>query len=283
MYENCIEELCTTSGDTVTLLGATTSRIPFLKKYVNEDTFDYFIEDVDGIKKVAGLGTYNTDGTITRADSWTWDGSDIDPAPAGNLVLTGGEHVIRVAPIASSIEAFGGGGGSYAELIAQNTLLVDNASLELNLGEDITAIVARYETLKLFISATGPSLINPMYFELGDSFGTYRSDAVNIRYDIYSQNTSPPTVYAVGTGSGNQPDINSENNNAESYEIYLELIGNREFPGLFHMWGIMRKGVAQSEMRMRVRDLILHSIRLRTDANTLKIGSTIKLVGYNKL
>jgi len=103
MFANFIGETCTGTTGTVSLTGAMRGTIIFSKAYSDGDPVSYFIEDGDGIQKCGGVGTYNSIGTITRNDSWTWDGTTYDPSPAGNLVLSGGEHMMTVSPISSTM------------------------------------------------------------------------------------------------------------------------------------------------------------------------------------
>jgi len=104
MFANNIEEFCTGTAATITPTGITPGSILFSEKFVNLDTFSYVIEDADGTNLVGGEGTYNTGGTITRNDTWTWNGSVYDDSPGSNLTLSGGTHVIRAVPIASDMD-----------------------------------------------------------------------------------------------------------------------------------------------------------------------------------
>lgn len=106
MFGNFLEETCTGTGTTITLAGATQYGIAFSNLYSNTDSVPYVIVDANGINRVGGVGTYNTGGTITRNDSWTWNGTTYDSSPAGNLTLTGGTHTIRVTPLASDFDAY---------------------------------------------------------------------------------------------------------------------------------------------------------------------------------
>lgn len=98
MLANFIEETCSGTGDVQTLLGATLSMIAVSEAFANAETVYYVIEDADGIKKVAGSGTYTSAGnTITRSDSWSWNGAVYDNAPASNIALSAGVHTVRVS------------------------------------------------------------------------------------------------------------------------------------------------------------------------------------------
>lgn len=101
MFANFVAETCTGTTGLITLTGAAYNSIPFAKKFVNTNTVAYVVEDADGIKKCGGRGVYNTANTITRNDSWTYDGNTYDEAPTGNLVLTGGIHTIRNTAMSS--------------------------------------------------------------------------------------------------------------------------------------------------------------------------------------
>ena len=103
MFANFIGETCTGTTSTISLTGAMRGTIIFSKAFNDGDSVSYFIEDGDGIQKCGGIGTYNSIGTITRNDSWTWNGTTYDSSPSGNLVLSGGEHMITVSPMSSTM------------------------------------------------------------------------------------------------------------------------------------------------------------------------------------
>jgi hypothetical protein len=103
MFGNFISETCTgTTGD-ITLTGAIFNHIVFSEKFSDTDPVSYIIEDANGINKCGGVGVYNTANTITRTDSWTWNGTTYDDAPGSNLTLTGGTHTIRVSVLSSQL------------------------------------------------------------------------------------------------------------------------------------------------------------------------------------
>ena len=104
IFGNFIAETCTGTTGLITLTGAAFNSIQFNKKFVDTNAVAYVVEDADGIKKCGGVGTFNGAGTITRNDSWTYDGTTYDDAPSGNLVLTGGTHVIRNTALAADGE-----------------------------------------------------------------------------------------------------------------------------------------------------------------------------------
>jgi len=96
MFANFTTETCTGTGLTLTLAGATTGQIPFSASYVDGDLVSYVVEDSGGVIKVAGIGTYNSTGnTITRNDTWNYNGTVVDKNPATNITLSGGTHTVR--------------------------------------------------------------------------------------------------------------------------------------------------------------------------------------------
>ena len=104
MFANNIEEFCTIAGDIVTPIGKTPDSILFSEKYVNLSKVPYIIEDANSDIIVGGEGTYNTNGTITRNDTWTWNGTSYVDIPGSNLLLAGGSYIIRVAPSAINMD-----------------------------------------------------------------------------------------------------------------------------------------------------------------------------------
>jgi len=105
MLANFIEETCTGTGDLITLSGATLRRIDVAKAYTDGQFVYYAIEDGNDIVKASGKGTYNVTGnTITRNDTWTWDGTTYDISPAANITLSGGTHTIRVSLTKESLD-----------------------------------------------------------------------------------------------------------------------------------------------------------------------------------
>ena len=96
MYANATVETGTGTGDTITLSGAVSGRIPFSASFADGDLVAYFIEDSGGSIMVAGVGTYNSPAnTITRNDSWNYNGTVVDDTPSSNIALSSGSHVIR--------------------------------------------------------------------------------------------------------------------------------------------------------------------------------------------
>jgi len=104
MFANFTSETCTGTGLTLTLAGATTGQIPFAASYADGAPVAYVVEDSGGVIKVAGIGTYNaTPNTITRNDTWNWNGTVVDKNPATNITLSGGTHTVRCDIIGSNI------------------------------------------------------------------------------------------------------------------------------------------------------------------------------------
>ena len=106
MYANFTEETCTGTGDTLTLLGATTGNLPFSLSYADGDLVMGPLEDSGGIIKIAGIGTYNSGpNTITRNDTWNYNGTVVDKNPSTNITLSGGTHTIRCDVIAARLDS----------------------------------------------------------------------------------------------------------------------------------------------------------------------------------
>lgn len=103
MYGNFIEETCTGTAATLTLTGATTGNLAFSTQFADGDRLFYALEDSGGSIKIAGYGTWNTGGTITRNDIWNYNGTVVDKQPATNITLSAGTHTIRCCPIAESV------------------------------------------------------------------------------------------------------------------------------------------------------------------------------------
>lgn len=95
MFANFTEESCTGTGDTLTLTGASTGAIPFSASFADGDLVSYALEDSGGSIKVAGIGTFNSVGTITRNDTWNYNGTVVDKNPATNIALSAGAHTVR--------------------------------------------------------------------------------------------------------------------------------------------------------------------------------------------
>jgi len=94
-FSNFTQETCTGTGDTLTLTGATLKRIAFVKSFGDADPVTYVLVDSGGSIRAAGIGTYNSPAnTITRNDSWNFNGTVIDDSPASNIVLSNGNHTI---------------------------------------------------------------------------------------------------------------------------------------------------------------------------------------------
>jgi hypothetical protein len=96
MYANFTEETCTGTGVTLTLAGATTDNLAFSLSYVDGDLVAYAVEDSGGSIKITGIGTYNSGAnTITRSDTYNYNGTVVDKNPSTNITLSGGTHTVR--------------------------------------------------------------------------------------------------------------------------------------------------------------------------------------------
>jgi len=96
MNSNFTEETCTGTGDVLTLAGATSGSIAFADSFADGDLVKYSLEDALGAIRVAGRGVFNTAAnTITRVDSWNYNGTAVDSAPSSNIALNAGAHTIR--------------------------------------------------------------------------------------------------------------------------------------------------------------------------------------------
>ena len=105
MLANFVEETCTGTGNVVTMQGATLKKIPVSEAFADAALVYYVIEDADGVVKVAGVGTYAVAGnTITRNDTWSWNGTAYDGSPASNIALSAGTHTIRVTLTKESLD-----------------------------------------------------------------------------------------------------------------------------------------------------------------------------------
>jgi hypothetical protein len=106
MYANFTEETCTGTGDTLTLLGATTGNLPFSLSYADGDLVMGPLEDSGGSIKIAGIGTYNSGpNTITRNDTWNYNGTVVDKNPSTNITLSGGTHTVRCDVIGARLDS----------------------------------------------------------------------------------------------------------------------------------------------------------------------------------
>jgi hypothetical protein len=116
MYANFTEETCTGTGVTLTLAGATTDNLAFSLSYADGDLVAYAVEDSGGSIKITGIGTYNSAGnTITRSDTYNYNGTVVDKNPSTNITLSGGTHTVRCDA-------------------TQNTLLVSKKIAPINSG-----------------------------------------------------------------------------------------------------------------------------------------------------
>lgn len=102
MYANFTEETATGTGDVLTLSGATSGNIPFSASFLDGDLVAYVIEDSSGVK-VSGIGIYSA-GTITRDDTWNYNGSVVDSNPSANIALDG-VNTVRSSNLAEQLTA----------------------------------------------------------------------------------------------------------------------------------------------------------------------------------
>lgn len=96
MFANFTEETCLGTGDTLSLTGGTAGNIPFSASFADGDLIAYVVEDFGGNIKVSGVGTYESvSNTITRSDTWNYDGTVVNKNPSSNIALSGGTHTVR--------------------------------------------------------------------------------------------------------------------------------------------------------------------------------------------
>jgi hypothetical protein len=105
MYANFTEETCTGTGDTLTPTGATTDNLAFSLSYADGDLVAYALNDSGGSIKITGVGTYNSGAnTITRNDTYNYNGTVVDKNPSTNITLSGGTHTVRCDAVAKSFD-----------------------------------------------------------------------------------------------------------------------------------------------------------------------------------
>jgi len=101
MFANFTEETAIDSGGVLTLAGITTGMIPFSASFTDDDLVAYVAEDAT--QKVAGIGTYNSAAdTITRNDTWNYNGTVVDKNPSANIALSG-TVTVRCEAVAASL------------------------------------------------------------------------------------------------------------------------------------------------------------------------------------
>jgi len=105
MIKNFVEETCTGTGNTLTLLGSTVNNLGFSSSFNDGDSVDYSVLDSGGIIKCTGKGIFNkVANTFTRNDSWNYDGAIVNINPTTNITLSGGTHRIICTVTAENIE-----------------------------------------------------------------------------------------------------------------------------------------------------------------------------------
>jgi hypothetical protein len=96
MYANFTEETCTGTGQALALAGATTGNLPFATSFADGDRVAYVVRDSGGIIRATGYGTYvSATNSITRNDTWNYNGTVVNNNPTSNIALSGGTHTIR--------------------------------------------------------------------------------------------------------------------------------------------------------------------------------------------
>lgn len=103
MFRNFVEENGSGTGDTISLQGAIGDSLTFFQSFSDGDDVSYGIED-DAGKKVVGVGTYNAgSNTITRNDSWNYNGVVINTSPSNNIQLSTGTHRVICTQFAAQL------------------------------------------------------------------------------------------------------------------------------------------------------------------------------------
>ena len=98
MFSPFTEENCTGTGDVITCTGATYNNLPFSASFSDGDRVSYALRDSGGVIKIAGVGVWNSGNTITRGDTWNYNGTVVDKNPSSNIVLSNGTHTITCCP-----------------------------------------------------------------------------------------------------------------------------------------------------------------------------------------
>jgi hypothetical protein len=103
MFANFTEETCTGTGDTLTATGATTENLEFSLSYADGALVQYSVRDSGGIIKVSGVGVFNTSpNTITRSDTYNYNGTVVDKEPTSNITLSAGAHTVTCSAVSDS-------------------------------------------------------------------------------------------------------------------------------------------------------------------------------------
>ena len=192
MYANFTQETCTGTGDILTLTGADTGNIPFSASFADGDLVAYVVEDSAGTIKVTGVGTYNTGNTITRNDSWNYNGAVVDKNPASNILLSDGDHTIRSDVDQSYVFGEGDWDGRASIKPTGDVGFVSMAESTAN----FTVVANRVYFLKLYVP-------NAMYLtklgshQIAAASGTkFRVGVYSIKYDPVTQCPLPDILLA---------------------------------------------------------------------------------------
>ena len=180
MFKNFIEETCSGTGDTITVLDNTPGRIRFEDAYTTNDPVFYVIEDANGTTKCGGLGVYNGNvaNTITRNDTWTWDGATYNESPVSNITLSGGTHTIRVAPLANLLNTWQLK-NAWSDLVDSN--IIPDSDLTRSLGTNVLNFLSGY-IYDIFSNSITPGVVNTRPLLSAGNFTT-TSDSTAILYN----------------------------------------------------------------------------------------------------
>lgn len=208
MFKNFIEETCSGTGDTITVLDNTPGRIRFEDAYTTNDPVFYVIEDANGTTKCGGLGVYNGDvaNTITRNDTWTWDGATYNESPVSNITLSGGTHTIRVAPLASLLNTWQLK-NAWSDLVDSN--IIPESDVTKSLGTNILRFFSGY-FYNLFSDTVIPGVVKARPLLSNGNFTTtnnttavlYNGNPITIPLDTNAYSTSDLSL------SSNEIEIN---------------------------------------------------------------------------
>lgn len=104
IYKNFVEQNGTGTGDTILLGTVISDSLSFSQSFADGESVSYAIED-DAGRKVVGIGVFSLiNNTITRTDSWSYNGAIVDDAPVLNILLSSGTHRIICTQYASQLD-----------------------------------------------------------------------------------------------------------------------------------------------------------------------------------